>query len=90
MKRSLLTIIAWSTLNGFVSAHSSLTFEVSRIDGLPARILPTTGIRPDLLPGNESFDLIPAFKEMGLNIVEGETALYHAVFDKPSSVGGNP
>jgi hypothetical protein len=77
MKRSLLTIIAWSTLNGFVSAHSSLTFEVSRIDGLPARILAATAVRPHLLPGDKCFDLIPAFKEMGFNIVAGETAFYY-------------
>jgi hypothetical protein len=51
---------------------------MSRIDGLPARILTVMDIRPYLLPGDKCFDLIPAFKEMGFNIVAGETAIYHA------------
>jgi hypothetical protein len=78
MKRSLLTIIAWCTLNGFVSASPSLTTEVSRIDGLPARLLAATDLHRDLLGGDKSIDLIPALKAMGCNIEDGETALYHA------------
>lgn len=78
MKRHLLTIIAWFTLNSFVSAYPSLTTEVSRIDGLPARILATTDIHRDLLSGDKSIDLIPALKAMGFSIEAGEMAIYNA------------
>jgi hypothetical protein len=78
MRRYLLTIIAWCTLSGFVSAYPSLTTEVSRIDGLPARLLAETDLHRDLLPGDKSIDLIPALKAMGCSIEAGEMALYHA------------
>jgi len=78
MKRHLLTIITWCISNGFVSASPSLTTEVSRIDGLPARLLAATDLHRDPLAGDKSIDLIPALKAMGCSIEDGETALYHA------------
>jgi|GEM_PF-6857674 len=78
MTHYLLIIIAWCTLNELLPANPSLTTNVSRIDGLPARILKGSGIDRDLLSDAKSIDLAPALKAMGCRIEDGETIFYHA------------
>ena len=78
MTRYFLTIIAWCALNTFAFANSSLITKVSRIDGLPARILKAGGIDRTLLSDGKSIDLAPALKAMGCIIEDGETIIYHA------------
>ena len=78
MSRYPIAILVWCALNGIVFANPSLTTKVSRIDGLPARILKVGGIAQPVKSDVKSVDLAPALAELGCRFEEGESIIYHA------------
>ncbi|MCX6872200.1 MAG: hypothetical protein NTW21_00090 [Verrucomicrobia bacterium] len=78
MSRNVIAILVWCALNGIAFANSSLTTKVSRIDGLPARLLKVGGIDRLIKADVKSVDLAPALAALGCQFEEGESAFYHA------------
>lgn len=78
MSRNVIAILVWCALNGIAFANPSLTTKVSRIDGLPARLLKVGGIDRLIKADVKSVDLAPALAALGCQFEEGESAFYHA------------
>jgi len=77
MKSCTLIIVIWSLVISNAFTHPSFTTKVSRIDGLPWRLIEGGALAKTPNP-DRAVDLAPAFKEMGCNIKEGNTIIYAA------------
>ena len=73
-----MAILIWCAANGGAFANSSLTTKVSRIDGLPARLLKMEGIDLIMKSDAKTVDLAPALSALGCSLEEGESIIYHA------------
>ena len=74
------TVIA--LLMGFVTtvvkASEDLYLKVSRLDGLPYRLLESRLLAKDLASSKGPIDLTPVFNEIGCNVPEGGSVLYNS------------
>lgn len=74
----VIVILGWCALDGIASANPSLTTKVSRIDGLPARLLKAGGIDRPIESEVKAVDLAPTLAGLGCQFEEGESIIYHA------------
>ena len=72
------SILVGCALIGTAFSHPSLTMKVSRIDGLPARLLKVGGMDRPIEPDVKSVDLAPALADLGCQLEKGESIMYHA------------
>lgn len=78
MSRYPIAILTWCASLGIAFSNPSLTTKVSRIDGLPDRLLKVGAIEQLTKLDGKSVDLAPALTALGCRLEEGETILYHA------------
>lgn len=78
MSRYFIAVLVWCALSGIIFAYPSLTTKVSRIDGLPARLLMLRDIDRLIKLDVKSVDLAPALTALGCHLEEGESIMYHA------------
>ena len=57
-------------------ADEELYMKVSKIDGLPARLIESRALTKEIASSKEPIDLAPAFREIGLNIPQGGAIFY--------------
>lgn len=69
--------IVWSIAISAAIANASLYLKASRIDGLPSRLLELGVLGKGLASSHTAIDLAQPFREIGCNIEDGCTIIYH-------------